>query len=179
MKETFLTNTVSDVINDNLGNDITAGNNTDEGINENDVILNINVDTNVKNETTKYSTDTELNIFTSCNDLLTETSISNIDTLNDATNLDNTINEASELDKTSFLNDTVSNIPSDTNNMNEEFVKFVPSKRTPKTKMLDYESLRFDVYKNENQTGFLTDRPLTWLQELRLYSKLVHVTCRW
>ena len=109
MEETVITNTDNDVINDNLENRKTS-----EASNENDV--NINSDINIGNDIIHDSTETGLDIVTPCNDIPMETTVSNVIVINEDTTLDVTINEAqgydtiSELDKTSFLNDTV-NIP--------------------------------------------------------------------
>ena len=54
-----------------------------------------------------------------------------------------------ELEKNSFLDDTISNILS-VCNTNDEFVKFTPPKSSPTAKMSDKESFRSDVYRNDN-----------------------------
>ena len=46
--------------------------------------------------------------------------------------------------------------------------------------MLDFESFRFDIYQNQTQGGFITDRPLVWLKVLDAYVNTSdHITCRW
>ena len=85
------------------------------------------------------------------------------------TDLETSIITGNELGNQSLLNETV-HIQGDFNYENDEFAKCIPSKRSGAARLLNYEEFRYVVYK-EKQTGFLTNRPDTWIQALHLYLK--------
>ena len=60
----------------------------------------------------------------------------------------------------------------------EELETCNPKKRTSVNKLLDNESFRFDIYK-ENQVAFITERPQIWLQALYAYSCSENLISRW
>ena len=58
-------------------------------------------------------------------------------------------------------------------------VEYKPSKRTSIVKSLGFEVFTYDVYKNENQAGFITDRPLLWTKAFHMYTQKNNIKCRW